>query len=97
LTTPVKINIIAPMTSEGVISFANLGGIVAFSSGLLSFFSPCVLPLIPSYLIFISGITFDNYNELETKRYRKIVLIHSIAFAVGFSFVFVSQIGRAHV
>lgn len=78
------------MVSEGVISFVNLGGIVAFSSGLLSFFSPCVLPLIPSYLIFISGITFDNYNELETKRYRKIVLIHSIAFTVGFSFVFVS-------
>jgi cytochrome c-type biogenesis protein len=48
------------------------------------------LPLIPSYLIFISGITFDNYNELEFKKYRKIVLIHSIFFVLGFSFVFIS-------
>jgi cytochrome c-type biogenesis protein len=78
------------MSSGGIISFTDLSGIVAFGSGLLSFFSPCVLPLIPSYLIFISGITFDNYNEIDTKKYRKIVLIHSVAFAVGFSFVFVS-------
>jgi cytochrome c-type biogenesis protein len=78
------------MISGGIISFVDLSGIVAFSSGLLSFFSPCVLPLIPSYLIFISGITFDNYNELETKKYRKIVLIHSLAFAAGFSFVFIA-------
>lgn len=78
------------MISGGIISFIDFSGIVAFGSGLLSFFSPCVLPLIPSYLIFISGITFDNYNELETKKYRKIVLIHSLAFAAGFSFVFVA-------
>jgi cytochrome c-type biogenesis protein len=78
------------MVLGGIISFIDLSGIVAFGSGLLSFFSPCVLPLIPSYLIFISGITFDNYNELDTKKYRKIVLIHSVAFAAGFSFVFVS-------
>jgi len=90
LTTPFKINIIASMVLGGIISFIDLSGIVAFGSGLLSFFSPCVLPLIPSYLIFISGITFDNYNEIETIKYRKIVLIHSVAFAAGFSFVFVS-------
>jgi cytochrome c-type biogenesis protein len=78
------------MVSGGIISFIDLSGIVAFGSGLLSFFSPCVLPLIPSYLIFISGITFDNYNELKTIKYRKIVLIHSVAFAAGFSFVFIT-------
>jgi cytochrome c-type biogenesis protein len=78
------------MTSGGTFSFTDLSGIFAFGSGLLSFFSPCVLPLIPSYLIFISGITFDNYNGLETKKYRKIVLIHSVAFTIGFSFVFVA-------
>ena len=72
------------------ISFFDISGLLAFSAGLLSFFSPCILPLIPSYLIFISGITFDNYNELKTKKYRKVVLIHSVAFVLGFSFVFVS-------
>ncbi len=71
-------------------SFADLTGIVAFTSGLLSFFSPCVLPMVPSYLIFISGITFQDYKELDHSKYRGIVLIHSLAFVVGFSFVFVT-------
>ncbi|MCX5806414.1 MAG: cytochrome c biogenesis protein CcdA [Proteobacteria bacterium] len=90
MTTSFKKNIIASMISAGMITFTDLSGIFAFGSGLLSFFSPCVLPLIPSYLIFISGITFDNYTGLETKKYRKIVLIHSVAFTVGFSFVFIA-------
>lgn len=68
----------------------DIGGFFAFAAGLLSFFSPCVLPLVPSYLIFISGITYDNYIQSETKKYRKIVLIHSLSFILGFSFVFVS-------
>jgi len=81
---------IAPMASTGLLSSIDFTGIVAFISGLLSFFSPCILPLVPSYLIFISGITFDDYKELQSRKYRKIVLIHSLAFIVGFSFVFVA-------
>ena len=81
---------IAPMASTGLLSSIDFTGIVAFISGLLSFFSPCILPLVPSYLIFISGITFDDYKELQPRKYRKIVLIHSLAFIVGFSFVFVT-------
>ena len=68
----------------------DLSGLIAFGSGILSFFSPCVLPLIPSYLIFISGISVDNYNEVLSSKYRKNVLIHSIAFVLGFSFVFMT-------
>ena len=68
----------------------NFGGLLAFMSGFLSFFSPCVLPLVPSYLIFISGISFDNYMEPDAGKYRKIVLLHSLAFVFGFSLVFVS-------
>jgi cytochrome c-type biogenesis protein len=81
---------IAPMASTGLLSSTDFTGIIAFVSGLLSFFSPCILPLVPSYLIFISGITFDDYKELQPRKYRKIVLIHSLAFIVGFSFVFVT-------
>ncbi len=83
------------------VGLLDVNGIVAFSSGLLSFFSPCILPLVPSYLIFISGITFDNYSEVEFKKYRKTVLLHSLAFICGFSFVFIalglssSLIGKA--
>ncbi|OPY79551.1 MAG: Thiol:disulfide interchange protein DsbD precursor [Syntrophorhabdus sp. PtaU1.Bin153] len=78
------------MSTSGPVSFADLTGIVAFTSGLLSFFSPCVLPMVPSYLIFISGITFDDYKELGHSKYRGIVLVHSLAFVLGFSFVFVT-------
>jgi len=78
------------MGSPGLMSFTELTGIVALTSGLLSFFSPCVLPMVPSYLVFISGITFDDYKELQATKYRRIVLIHSLAFVIGFSFVFVT-------
>jgi len=78
------------MTSTGLLSSTDFTGFVAFISGLLSFFSPCILPLVPSYLIFISGITFDDYTGVQSVKYRKIVLIHSLAFIMGFSFVFVA-------
>ena len=68
----------------------DINWVIAFSSGVLCFFAPCVLPLIPSYLIFISGISFDNPVEFKTPRYRRIMLIHSIAFVLGFSSVFVA-------
>jgi len=78
------------MASTGLLSSTDFAGFVAFISGLLSFFSPCILPLVPSYLVFISGITFDDYTGPQSRKYRKIVLVHSFAFIVGFSFVFVT-------
>ncbi len=68
----------------------NINGAVAFLAGLLSFFSPCVLPLVPSFLIYISGATIDHYSDLSQKKYRKTILLHSVAFIAGFSFVFIS-------
>jgi len=58
--------------------------IVAFGAGLLSFLSPCVLPLIPGYISYISG---SSLNELIEK--KKINLIPIILFTLGFSLVFV--------
>lgn len=63
---------------------------IAFSSGMLCFFAPCILPLVPSYLVFISGISFDDHGASETLPYRRIMLVHAIAFIAGFSFVFVA-------
>ncbi len=63
---------------------------LAFSAGILSFFSPCVLPLVPSYLIFISGASIENYSDLSTKKHRKTLLLHALSFIVGFSLVFIS-------
>ena len=57
---------------------------IAFGAGLISFLSPCVLPLIPGYISFISG---SSLNELLEK--KKINLIPLILFSMGFSFVFI--------
>jgi len=57
---------------------------IAFGAGLISFLSPCVLPLIPGYISFISGATL---NELIAK--KKINLLPLILFSLGFSFVFI--------
>lgn len=64
---------------------------VAFFAGLLSFLSPCVLPLIPSYVSFITGMSLDELTAEEAQRaaVRRTVLIHGILFVVGFTVVFV--------
>lgn len=66
------------------------GVLVAFSAGLLSFLSPCVLPLFPSYLSFITGMSVDRLREGVDGAERGRVLIHSLAFIAGFTAVFVS-------
>lgn len=68
----------------------NVNAFVAFLSGVLSFFSPCILPLVPSYLIFISGINARDFRQEELRKHRKTVVLHSIAFIIGFSVVFIS-------
>jgi cytochrome c-type biogenesis protein len=64
---------------------------VAFYAGVLSFFSPCVLPLIPSYLTYISGLSFKQLNaEHPSARIRLTILAHSLVFVLGFSLVFIT-------
>ena len=65
---------------------------VAFVAGLLSFLSPCVLPLVPSYLGFLTGLSAD---QLEAR--RRTGLVHAVAFVVGFSSVFVALGASASV
>ncbi|MGH7831832.1 MAG: cytochrome c biogenesis CcdA family protein, partial [Candidatus Binatia bacterium] len=65
--------------------------LVAFVAGLFSFLSPCVLPLIPSYLSFVSGVSLEEMRANQVgNRVRRQVALHSLAFIVGFSLVFVS-------
>lgn len=60
--------------------------IVAFTAGMLSFFSPCVLPLVPAYIANLAGIT-----AIDTKGQKTIwpTLLHSIFFVIGFSIIFI--------
>ena len=64
---------------------------VAFAAGIFSFLSPCVLPLIPSYLSFVSGVSLEEMrNEQARTQVRSRVVLNSLAFILGFSLVFVS-------
>lgn len=64
---------------------ASIGFAISFAAGLLSFLSPCVLPLIPSYVTFVTGLTLE-----DVQRSRRIALIHSLLFVLGFSLVFLA-------
>jgi cytochrome c-type biogenesis protein len=68
----------------------SLGVAVAFSAGLFSFLSPCVLPLFPSYISFITGMSVGDLTTDLTADARRRVLLHAVAFVVGFSLVFVA-------
>lgn len=84
---------VLPVSSSktGLDSVTDLSLLVAFSAGFLSFLSPCVLPLIPSYISFISGVSLDEIQRggLERKARRKL-LLSAVAFICGFSLVFIS-------
>ena len=68
----------------------SLGVVVAFTAGLFSFLSPCVLPLFPSYISFITGMSVSDLTADLTAAARRRVLLHAIAFVVGFSLIFVA-------
>ena len=70
---------------------ADVNFFVAFAAGIFSFLSHCVLPLIPSYLSFVSGVSLEEMrSDQALRRVRSRVVLNSVAFILGFSLVFVS-------
>ncbi|MFV2008186.1 MAG: cytochrome c biogenesis CcdA family protein, partial [Longimicrobiales bacterium] len=63
-----------------------VGIAIAFTAGLLSFLSPCVLPLVPSYLSFVTGMSIE---DLEAPVNRKATMVHALLFVIGFSGIFI--------
>jgi cytochrome c-type biogenesis protein len=62
----------------------------SLAMGLISFASPCILPLVPSYVSYITGISYDELVSKDSRRKNmKITLLHSFAFVFGFSLIFV--------
>lgn len=61
----------------------------AFIAGLLSFFSPCVLPLIPAYFTFISGFSLEELTNLQGSDVRRKVMFSTFSYVLGFSLVFI--------
>jgi len=63
----------------------------AFSAGLLSFVSPCVLPLVPSYLSYITGLSVEKLADVDARgQFRKAIILNSLLFVAGFSSVFIA-------
>jgi cytochrome c-type biogenesis protein len=63
----------------------SLGLVIAFSAGLLSFLSPCVLPLVPSYVTFITGMSLEDLQQTKRR-----TLVHALLFVLGFSLIFLA-------
>ncbi len=61
----------------------------ALVAGLLSFFSPCILPLIPAYFTFITGLSLDELTGVHTRRIRARVIATTLSYVLGFSLVFI--------
>ena len=71
------------MEDQGITLFRM---IISFAAGILSFLSPCVLPLVPGYISLISGVSIDNLKEGVSS--RRAVILNSLAFNAGLSVIF---------
>lgn len=69
----------------------------AAAAGLLSFLSPCVLPLVPPYLTFIAGTTIEDVAHARLSRARRAIFLAAVLFVLGFSTVFVALGATASV
>jgi len=76
---------------------SNLNVGIAFAAGLASFISPCCLPLYPSYLSYITGISVTQLKTDSSRSVRLRTLAHSFFFVLGFSFVFFTLSYTANV
>src|SRR5215831_4467116 len=70
------------------VSFFNI--LIAFAGGLLSFLSPCVLPLVPGYISLMSGVSIDHLKGEGASGSRKAVIANSLAFNAGLSVIFLA-------
>jgi len=62
---------------------------IAFLAGVASFFAPCVVPLLPAYIGYVTGVTTQSIKKNGAKAYRRKILLSSLYYIVGFSLVFV--------
>ena len=72
-------------------SITNISLVAAFSAGLLSFVSPCVLPLVPSYISYITGLSIEQLTDSTVRsKFKKAIVVNALLFIGGFSAVFVA-------
>jgi len=68
---------------------ADINILTAFGAGIISFISPCVLPVYPAFLSYITGVTIQDLKTND-RQFRKSILLHTIAFLIGFSIVYLA-------
>jgi len=61
---------------------------IAFAAGLLGFLSPCIVPLIPGYISFVSGLSLQEMEAAERRQHAGRVLLATLLFVMGFAFIF---------
>lgn len=62
---------------------------IAFGAGLISFFAPCVIPLLPAYVAYVTGVSLEELGKHGYKPFRRKIIISSVFYILGFSLVFV--------
>lgn len=67
----------------------DVGFLIAFTSGVISFFAPCVLPLIPAYVGYVAGVSLNDLKKYGEAEYRSTLLWSSVLYILGFSLIFV--------
>ena len=70
-----------------IISSENINFILVFLEGLLSFFSPCIIPLLPVYMSYLAGNAKEEIDGVVHYK-RKTVFLHTVFFVLGISFAF---------
>jgi cytochrome c-type biogenesis protein len=63
--------------------------VIAFTAGIVSFLSPCVLPLVPAYISFMSGVSVEDLQHGDRREVLSKTMLTSLAFILGFSLIFV--------
>jgi cytochrome c-type biogenesis protein len=84
---PIVAFALGPLTSSSFSLKGPAGPLLAFSAGVLSFVSPCVLPLVPIYLTHLSGASIENGKVVAD---RRVTFTHALVFVGGFSLVFIA-------
>ena len=80
---------LSPTNSYGRMATTHISAGIAFLAGLVSFVSPCVLPLVPAYLSLITGESLEDLKAEKTAAARVQTLAHALAFVAGFSLIFI--------
>ena len=82
------VGIVIAVAGTTVVPLRFLAWAVPFLAGVVSFLSPCVFPLVPSYVAYVTGMTLEELAADEVSRARRAAFIHSTLFVLGFTLVF---------